>query len=284
MAIQQNVLIYVMKTYENMKLVLTSLNYDQHNWLICGDLKVIAIILGLQGGYAKFPCFLCLWDSRADSEHYVKKVWPPREEFTPGSYSVKSEPLAEARRVLLPPLHIKLGLMKAFVKTMDHTGSGFLYLSNKFPNISEAKLNAGIFVGPQIREVMKDDEFTSKLATVELQAWNAFKDVVNKFLGNLKSDSYETLVTNMVSTFRALGCRMSVKLHFLDSHLDYFPANLGAYSEEQGERFHQDICAMESRYQGRWNVNMMADYCWSLKRHNPGVVHKRKSLKRQFTE
>lgn len=272
------------ENYDNMKLLLSSLNYDQHQWLICGDLKVIAIILGLQGGYAKFPCFLCLWDSRADSEHYVKKVWPPREEFTPGSYSVKSEPLAEAHRVLLPPLHIKLGLMKAFVKSMDHTRSGFLYLSEKFPHISEAKLTEGIFVGPQIREVMKDEEFTSKLATVEFQAWNAFKDVVNNFLGNFKADSYKNLVENMVAKFRALGCRMSVKLHFLDSHLDYFPANLGAYSEEQGERFHQDICAMEGRYQGRWNVNMMADYCWSLKRHTPGAAHKRKSLKRQFTE
>ena len=36
-----------------------------------------------------------------------------------------------------------------------------------------------------------------------------------------------------------------VQLHFLDSHIDYFPENLGAYSEEQGERFHQDICTIE---------------------------------------
>ena len=52
--------------------------------------------------------------------------------------------------------------------------------------------------------------------------------------------------------------------------------------EEQGERFHQNICEMESRYKGRWNANMMADYCWSLKRHIPGAVHSRKSRKRQF--
>ncbi|GFX77484.1 uncharacterized protein TNCV_1743821 [Trichonephila clavipes] len=44
--------------------------------------------------------------------------------------------------------------------------------------------------------------------------------------------------------------------------------NLGAVSEEQGERFHLDIREMERRYQGRWNVNMMADYCWMLKREN----------------
>ncbi|GFX02515.1 hypothetical protein TNCV_727691 [Trichonephila clavipes] len=33
---------------------------------------------------------------------------------------------------------------------------------------------------------------------------------------------------------------MSVKVHFLHSHLDYLPENLGVVSEEQGERFHQD--------------------------------------------
>ena len=52
---------------------------------------------------------------------------------------------------------------------------------------------------------------------------------------------------------------MSVKLHFLHSHLEYFPDNLGYYSEEQGERFHQDLKIMERRYQGAWGVNMMAD-------------------------
>ena len=42
---------------------------------------------------------------------------------------------------------------------------------------------------------------------------------------------------------------MSVKMHFLRSHLDYFPHNWGDFSEEQGERFHQDISDMEKRYQ-----------------------------------
>ncbi|GFX11089.1 uncharacterized protein TNCV_4503041 [Trichonephila clavipes] len=74
---------------------------------------------------------------------------------------------------------------------------------------------------------------------------------------------------------------MSVEVHFLHSHLDYFPENLGAVSEKQGERFHQDIKEMERRYQGRWNVNMMADYCWMLKREN-SQKHSRKSTKRSF--
>ena len=34
---------------------------------------------------------------------------------------------------------------------------------------------------------------------------------------------------------------MSMKVHMLDVNLDEFKENLGAYSEEQGERFHEDI-------------------------------------------
>ncbi|KMQ83772.1 hypothetical protein RF55_19128 [Lasius niger] len=73
----------------------------------------------------------------------------------------------------------------------------------------------------------------------------------------------------MVENFRKLGCLMNLKLHFLDSHFDYFPEILGDYSEKQGERFHQDIKEMGRRYHGRWDVNMMADFCWTLKRSVP---------------
>ncbi|KAI6647766.1 hypothetical protein LOD99_8607 [Oopsacas minuta] len=70
----------------------------------------------------------------------------------------------------------------------------------------------------------------------------------------------------MLVSYQALGCLMSLKFHFLQAHLDNFPKNLGDMSEEHGERFHQDIKTMETRYQGRWEVTMMADYCWCLKR------------------
>ena len=69
---------------------------------------------------------------------------------------------------------------------------------------------------------------------------------------------------------------MSIKLHFLHSHLHFFRANLGAVSEESGERFHQDIMVMEKRYQGRWDASMMGDYMWGLIR-NDDTSHKRKS-------
>ncbi|KDR14867.1 hypothetical protein L798_11005, partial [Zootermopsis nevadensis] len=57
---------------------------------------------------------------------------------------------------------------------------------------------------------------------------------------------------------------MSLKMHFLHSHLEFFPDNLGSVSDEHGERFHQDISTLERRYQGQWSESMIADYCWSV--------------------
>ena len=174
--------------------------------------------------------------------------------------------------------------MKNFVKALPKDSAGFLYLVQKFPAISDAKIKGGIYVGPQIRELFKDPVFVAKLNNFESKAWLNFQNVLENFLGNHKADNYSDLVEELVVNYRNIGARMSIKILFLNSHIEYFPENLGALSEEQGGRFHQDISEMETRYQGRWNCNMMADYCWCLKRTMPDFAHKRKSKKRQFLE
>ena len=83
--------------------------------------------------------------------------------------------------------------------------------------------------------------------------------MVSNFLGNTKVKKCRLLVGYLLHAFQVLRCSMSVKVHFLQSHVDYFPDNLDAVSEEQGERFHQDIKTMEKRYQGYWSESMMAD-------------------------
>ena len=113
------------------------------------------------------------------------------------------------------------------------------------------KLKAGIFNGPQIRQLIKDPEFEHSMKEVELEAWQAFVLVVKNFLGNTKTRNYAEFVSNMLTAFRNLGCNMSVKMHYLFSHMSQFPENLGSMSDEQGERFHQDMKEMEIRYQGR---------------------------------
>ena len=43
---------------------------------------------------------------------------------------------------------------------------------------------------------------------------------------------------------------MLLKLHVLQSHLDQFKENMEYYSEEKGERFHQDASSFEERDNG----------------------------------
>lgn len=97
---------------------------------------------------------------------------------------------------------------------------------------------------------MKDVSFLDTMTDDETAAWSAFRGVVKNFLGNHKAENYTELVSNMLLAFQQLGCRMSIKVHYLYSHLDQFPENLGDLSEEQGERFHQDLRTMEERYRG----------------------------------
>jgi len=272
------------ESYENVKIVLDKIKYSEHNWLFCGDLKIIGIVLGMQSGNIKYPCFLCHFDSRDRANHYHKKEWPKRESLQPGFSNVIQSPLVDETKILIPPLHLKLGLMKQFVKALDKDGKCFKYLAGRMHKLSDAKLQAGIFDGPQIRALFNDASFTDYMTDIEKAAWISFRKVSHNFLGNNKSPDYTELVSDMVKNFHTLGCNMSVKLHFLDSHIDYFPDKLGDFSEEHGERCHQDMKDMEKRYQGIWGVNMMADYCWNLKRDKEidSRSRKRRSLRRSF--
>ena len=173
-----------------------------------------AILLGLQGGYTKFPCFFCLWDSRADDQHCLQRDWPVRETFTPGVCNVKADSLVNPRNILFPPLHIKLGLMKNFFKALDKVGQSFRFIQTKSLHVSDAKLCAGVFDGPQIRELMKDSGFDEILTGNEKTAWISFKHVCTNFLGKKQSQDYEEIVGVLMQNFQALGDRISIKMHF----------------------------------------------------------------------
>ena len=123
----------------------------------------MAILTGLQLGYTKYCCFLYLWDSKARSEHYKKKQWPLRRDIKPGQHNVTALPLVPQERIILPPLHIKLGLFKQFVKALDKDSPVFKFLQTTFPSLSNAKMKEGVFVGPQIRKLILDEEFDKML-------------------------------------------------------------------------------------------------------------------------
>ena len=151
--------VHLKETYENMKISINKIKYFDHNWLICGDLKILCMLLGQQGGYTMCPCFLCLWNSRAKTKHWEQKQWPERKEFTPGEKNLLNQALVDPSKVLLPPLNIKLSLMKQYVKILDKHGACFGYICQKFLALSNKKLKTEIFAGPKIRQLMKDKKF-----------------------------------------------------------------------------------------------------------------------------
>ena len=137
--------------------------------------------------------------------------------------------------------------------------------------MSNAKIKEGVFVGPQIRKLILDEEFDKMLKEDERVAWKCFK----KFLGSHRAENYEEVVSNLLHSYEVLDCKMSLKVHFLASHLYFFHENLDV-SDERGERFHQDIAVIEKRYKGKWSVGMIADYCWSIQRDSSEPEHKRR--------
>ena len=77
----------------------------------------------------------------------------------------------------------------------------------------------GIFDGPQIRTFLKDKHFMARMTDVEARAWVAFANVMQGFLGNKKNDNYREIVDELLLSLRGFGCRMSIKLHYLELSL-----------------------------------------------------------------
>jgi len=98
-----------------------------------------------------------------------------------------------------------------------------------------------------------------------------------------KQKGSKELVNNLLQSYQKLGCNMSLKIHFLHSHLGFFPENCGAVSDEHGERFHQDISSMEKRYQGKWNWAMLTNFCWTLARDASTMEYKRQAKRKKIT-
>jgi len=76
-------------------------------------------------------------------------------------------------------------------------------------------MRKGIFIGPQIQDLIKD-EYIDKLLQGDVKAaWDSFQFVVKVFLGNRMAQNYGELVNNLLQRYQKLGCNISLKIHFL---------------------------------------------------------------------
>ncbi|GBO17803.1 hypothetical protein AVEN_147697-1 [Araneus ventricosus] len=82
-------------------MILEKINYQEYRWMVCGDFKMLTMLLGQQAGYPKYPCFLCLWDSRNRDLYWTKTDWSLRGALTPGEETVINTTFVPPEKVLL---------------------------------------------------------------------------------------------------------------------------------------------------------------------------------------
>src|SRR5215510_5553419 len=70
--------------------------------------------------------------------------------------------------------------------------------------------------------MMQYKKLDEDLNETERNAWLSFKRICNDLLGNHKSANYQDVVQDLLTSYKAMGCNTSLKIHFLESHLDFF--------------------------------------------------------------
>ena len=88
-----------------------------------------------------------------------------------------------------------------------------------------------------MHKLFKDGHFI----ICEKLAWNSCVQVSTNFLGSTTVQNNNDLVENLLQFYERLDVTCLLKVHFLHSHLDFFPENCGAVSDKYEERFHQEI-------------------------------------------
>lgn len=130
------------ETYDSMKIIFEKIKYNEHQWDVSGDLKVVALIMGLQLGRTRNSCIFCTWISTAKINHYCA-TWELRGDYVIGEMNVRTTSLVPREKILLPTLHIKLGIMTQFIKKLGKDSDAFNYLSVLFPKLSKKKIAGG---------------------------------------------------------------------------------------------------------------------------------------------
>ena len=162
--------VYLRKEHNDIKTMIDLLRYHEHNWTICVDLKMVNFLLGQQGRLTKCSGYLCICDSRAREKHWNQKEWPIREALIAGMPYIVKDPVVSREKIIFPPLHIKLGLMKQFVKVLITDDECFQHIFAMLPDLSFEKIMAGIFNGPKVRVHVHNQEFSRKMNIKERTA------------------------------------------------------------------------------------------------------------------
>ena len=146
--------------------------------------------------------------------------------------------------------------MKTFVKALNHDGAAcMLYLKKRFglfQKRSQTERRSAYWAG-NLKTTARCPVYKKNLILQNWMLGNHLNRLSKIFLANMKLK----ILLKLLKTFFKPTNYWVAKYHlsYISSMLIlFFAPNLGAVSDEHGERFHQDITLIESRYKGKSNV------------------------------
>jgi len=83
--------------------------------------------------------------STLTSIHYSRKDWPARKSLEPGIMNVENQPLVELSKILLPSMHLNLGLTKKICKGHEPRRSCLYLLTRKVSQTKWGKIERRCF-------------------------------------------------------------------------------------------------------------------------------------------
>lgn len=165
--------------------------------------------------------------------------------------------------------------MKKFIKALNRESKGFAFSPSK---VSMKKTCSNL---KQVYLLVLKQGNSPGLLVLMMHwillnsAWMSLKPTIANFLGNHRNSQYRKVVYDLMKNFRQLGARMSVKMHFLRSHLNYyiFQKNVETSVENRVSAFSKISVLWRNPIKVYENVNFLADYCWCLKRDVESAKH-----------
>lgn len=77
------------------------------------------------------------------------------------------------------------------------------------------------------------------------KVWEAFRTVVDNFLGNHEVPRCWHLIKTIIQTYRTIGWNVLLKIHFLHCHFWFLFTNLTDNSDNHGVKLHEEFSTMQ---------------------------------------
>ena len=154
-----------------------------------------------------------MWDSQDRENPWTRREWSKRDTLKAGMPNVVYDPILRGDKITSSRFHTKLGLMKQLVKALRLDGEGFEYLLHKIPGLSYEKIKAGVFDGPQIRALVRDQTFVQTMNDKKV-AWLSFVDGMKNYNSNQSVVDRVTIPAGWLSDYRHCYWRGRFKFNY----------------------------------------------------------------------